>query len=149
MATKKGQRRRTGRPRAVIVHGLAEARAACAVARQLGVAVELRSAPGAAASLGPLWFQEIVRAIEAEFPDLAVDAVLDCADAPGYALAALRQGLKRIRFTGSPATRGKIAAIARRSGATVETGRPPPALDPAREPDAEAALRAWFGRKRP
>ena len=143
-----GREPQTARPRAVIVHGLAEARAACAVAHELGVAVELRSAPGAAASLGPLWFQEIVAAIETEFPDLTVDAVLDCADAPGYALAALRQGLGRIRFTGPVVTRDKIAAIARRCGAAVESGRPPRALDAAREPDADAALRAWLGGKR-
>lgn len=144
MAGKTG-RRPAQAPRAVIVHGLADARAACAAARALGVALELRSAPGAVASLGPLWFHEIVRAIEAEFPDLAVTAVLDCADFPGYALAALRQGMKHIRFTGPPATLQKIAAIARRSGATVESGRAPAAFDASRDPDGEAALRAWLG----
>ena len=115
------------------------------VARALDVAVELRSQPGAAATMGPLWFQQMMAEVEAEFSDLSIDGILDCGDAPGYALAALRQGLKHIRLSASRATLRKIEEIARRCAARVET-RLTPALDLAWEVDIEAACRAWMSR---
>ena len=105
-----------------MVHGLADARLACTVARELGVTIELHSAPDAAASLGPGWFLGMVQEIERDFPDLAVTAVLDCGDAAGYAQAALRSGIKSIRFTGKPTVAEKIKDIARKYGAGVVTG---------------------------
>jgi len=132
------------RTRPIVVHGLADARMACGAARDLGTGIVLHSAPGAAANMGPLWFQQIVAAIEAEYADLAIDAVFDCGDAPGHALAALRQGLRHIRYAGPAASRHKIVGIARRGGARVETAPAPPALDPRDHADPAAACRAWL-----
>jgi hypothetical protein len=131
--------------RTIVIHSLDDARMASKAAREFGTGVVLHSAPGAAANLGPLWFRQIVAEVEVEFPDLAIDAVFDCGDAPGHALAALRQGLRHIRYAGPAASRQKIVEIARRSGARVETGSVPPAFDPRDHADPAAACRAWLG----
>ena len=49
-----------------------------------------------------------------EFPDVAFTLVVDCGDAPGYALACLRAGVKLISMT---PLNDKIADIARQMGA--------------------------------
>ena len=109
--------------RAIVIHSLAHARAAVAAAAALGVPVTLISAPGAAAYTGPLWFAEVVAQASAGHPEAKVSAILDCGEAPGLVLAALRAGLKRVRFTGRRAVAAKLAAIARRQGAELVGGR--------------------------
>src|SRR3954467_3864468 len=54
-----------------------------------------------------------------EFPDVAFTLVVDCGDAPGYALACLRAGVKTISMEplGDPTIHDKIADIARQMGA--------------------------------
>jgi len=133
--------------RAVIIHSLEHARAALAAAAALRVPVELVSARAAAGYAGPMWFLEVVRAARAEFPKANATAVLDCGDAPGHALAALRAGCRAIRFEGRGALRAKIAAIAKQSGAVLREGRAP-ALDLLAEPDPAAACRAWLGSRK-
>jgi hypothetical protein len=49
-----------------------------------------------------------------EFPDVAFTLIVDCGDTPGYALACLRAGVKRISMR---ASNDKIADIARQMGA--------------------------------
>jgi acyl-CoA reductase-like NAD-dependent aldehyde dehydrogenase len=129
--------------KAVIIHSLADARAALAAAAALGVPVTLASAPGASAYVGPAWFQELVALAAAEVPEADVEAVIDCADRPGDVLLALRLGLRRVRFTGRKAVAEKLAAIAGQSGATLVTGRLR-ALDLLDAADPEAACRAWL-----
>ena len=46
-------------------------------------------------------------------------ALLDCGEEPGTALAALRAGVKHIRFTGDAEMRARLGAIAAQLGATV------------------------------
>jgi len=106
--------------RRIIIHGIDDARIAVTAARSLDVAVRLTSAPGAASHGGAAWFAEIVAAIRAEFPNVAIDAVLDCGDAPGHATAALRAGVTSIRFTGPRSVRDKLAALAGDQGATLD-----------------------------
>lgn len=69
--------------------------------------------------------------------------MLDCGDSPGLALAAFRRSVETVRFTGTPAMREKLDAIAASTGARVETDAAP-ALDLAGEEDPEAACRAWL-----
>ena len=104
MTADKGRRRA---PRTVIVHSFAQARAAARAAAALGVPVTLRSAPGAAGYAGALWFAELIALVQAEVPRAEIVAVLDCADAAGHAMAGLRCGLKRIRFTGRGRARAR------------------------------------------
>ena len=132
-----------GRP--IIVHSLKKARAAVAVAAELGVPVTLASAPEAAGYLGALWFRELVAMAAAERPEAEVDAVLDCGDQPGHVMAALRQGLKRLRFTGPKSTATTLRALAGRYDAEIMTGalRAHDLMDQA---EPEAACRRWLAR---
>ena len=124
----------------IAVHSLAQAQAAVAAAAALGVGVTLMSAAGAGGYAGPLWFKALVDAARHDHPGLAIDAVLDCANEAGTALAALRAGLTRVRFTGPEPVRSRIAEIAAALGAAVESGAVEGALDllDARHPEADA-----------
>ena len=133
-------------PRIIIVHGIAHARAAAAAASELGVAVRIRSAPGAAAYGGAGWFLEIIAIVRAEFPDAGIEASLDCADAPGYAMAALRRGAAMIRFQGPKAASEKIARLAEANGAVLDSSRATP-LDLLGAGDPERACLDWLGRR--
>ncbi len=134
-------------PPAIVVHGLDHALAAARAAEALGSAVCLRSGPAAAGYAGAAWFAELVRAARRAHPDVRIDAVLDCGDSPGLALAAFRRSVETILFSGSPALRGKLEALAAASGARIESDAAP-ALDLAGEEDPEAACRAWLGASR-
>jgi hypothetical protein len=129
--------------RAVVVHSLAQARAAVAAAAALGRPVVLLSAPGAAGYAGPGWFAKLVDLAVESHPEAEVASVLDCADKPGLVLAALRQGLPAVRFTGRRAAAAKLAAIAADHGAELLTGRIR-ALDLRGQEDPEPACRAWL-----
>ena len=107
------------------------------------MAITLCSAPDAAASLGPAWFRDIILVLEQTYPEVDMEAVLDCGDAAGHALAALRAGVRIIRFSGPARTATKIEDIAGTYGARL-VRRSPRILDPRGEPDEAAALRAWL-----
>ena len=125
MRTRRKSRRRDGRAPlrpaardvAAVVHSLAEARAVLAGAAR--GRVTLVSPPAAAAYLGVAFFRALVDAARAEFPGIAIEAVMDCGDAPGYALSALRMGFTTIVLRGDPRARARVAAIARAGGARI------------------------------
>ena len=131
--------------RAVRVHGIDDARIACEAARIAGVPIALWSPPSGAAQMGPLWFQQMIALIGEEFPDVPVEAVLDCGDAPGHALAALRQGVPLIALTARPAIRRKIEAIATAGGARL-VRRPARIFELASPSGDDAALKKWLDR---
>ena len=81
-------------------------------------------------------------------PEAEVSALLDCADKPGLVLAALRHGVRAVRFTGSRTARTKLSAIAAASGAEIVSAAPR-ALDLRGLADPEAACATWLatGRK--
>ncbi len=95
--------------------------------------------------MGAGWFAALVETARAEFPDVAFTATLDCGSAPGYALGALREGVRLIRLDAPPRVARKIAQIAAKSGAAIDRSRAP-ALDLSRQPNPAAALAAWLGR---
>jgi hypothetical protein len=130
--------------RAVIIHELAHARAALAAAAELGVAVELWSAAGAAAYAGAGWFDAVLRAAGNQVPSAVFMGVLDCDDRADLVQAALRQGLKHVCFRGPKAVAARLADIARQGGAALYRKRPR-ALDLCGRADADAACRAWLG----
>ena len=140
--------------RPIIVHGLKDAQAAVAAAADLGVPVTLRSAPGAARTLGAAVFRDMIQEAQRRHPGVAVTAVFDCGDDPGLALGALRHGLKVIRVGVAGEVRERIADIAAQSGARLEEdGRDhggaacaagEPALDLLDMDDPEAAARSWL-----
>jgi hypothetical protein len=124
-------------PPAVVVHALADARAAAAFGRP----VTLLSAAGAALYTGIPWWQHLVVAIRRDRPGHDIHDILDCGDSPGLALEALRQGQSLIRLARGPAW-DLVASRAAVAGASVLAARPP-ALDLAR-PGAAPALAAWL-----
>jgi hypothetical protein len=125
------------------VHSLDHARLALAAAREQGVAIALRSAEDAASYAGAGWFAAMTAAAKKEFPDVAFTASLDCGAAPGYALAALREGVRLVRLRGSRRVRGKISSIAGKSGAALDDD-PSPALDLLYVAEPRSALRDWL-----
>jgi fructose/tagatose bisphosphate aldolase len=113
----------------IVVHSLEHAAAAVAAAAELGVPLTLVSAPRAGGYAGPLWFKALVDAAAARHPGVEVTAILDCGDEPGTVLAALRTGLKHLRFTGADAARRRLAEIAAAQGAVLESEGDAAALD--------------------
>ncbi len=122
MNPKQSKRKAVGR--VAVVGSLAEARAALSDAG--GASVVLVSPPGASHYLGVGFFRALVDAARAEYPGVVVDAVMDCGDAPGYALSALRLDFKTIVLRGDPRARARVAAIARSLGARVLSRAPRP-----------------------
>ena len=131
------------KPRAVIIHELAHARAALAAAAEFGVPVELWSAPGAAAYAGAGWFDAVMRAAGNQAPAAVFIAVLDCDDRADLVQAALRHGLTHVCFRGDRAVAARLADIARQYGATLHR-KMPTALDLLDADDPPAACRAWL-----
>jgi hypothetical protein len=123
---------------AVVIHGLAHARFVLAIGRS----VTLLSAPGAAVFAGCGWWRAVIGRARGEHPSVPIDDILDCADAPGLALGALRIG--QCRLVLSPTSPGwqSVAAIAASLGGEVLTSRPP-ALDMA-DRNAARRLHDWL-----
>lgn len=119
---------------AVIIHSLAHARRAL----EPSLPVTLLSAPGAALYAGCLWWQKLLE--QAEFKGTAL---LDCADAPGRALEALKLGLGGIVLQCPPAAFAVAAEIAAAQGALL-LPHAPPALDLGQN-GANRRLEAWLG----
>jgi hypothetical protein len=127
----------------IVVHAFDQARSALAAAAALDCDVTLASAPGAGAYAGPGWFKALTEAAACAVPDAHYDTVLDCGAAPGIALAALRLGLKRVRFRGRAEALRRLQAIAAQLGATVEADDEA-ALDLRGTRQPEARCRAWL-----
>ncbi len=130
---------------AIVVHQPAHAEAALVAAEELERPVVLLSPPGAAAFMGAAYFQAMIADAMNAHPGVAVTAVLDCGDAAGLALGALRQGIGAVCFRGAPEVAARLREIAKQGRALVFEARPE-ALDLAGEDAAEGACRKWLGR---
>ena len=117
------------RPRlACIVADLRLAQIAVQEAAAAGADVELWSPPDAAGNLGVGYWAALDRAVAGIAEPGRAVTVLDCGDAPGFALAALREGLCNLHVGVRDDVHGKLAAIAEACGAALHPG-PPPELD--------------------
>ena len=121
---------------AVVVHGLADAVAALGEA----LPVTLLSAPGAASFVGAGWWRALIARARAAHPHTQCQDVLDCADAPGHAMAAIRLGQAILVLDPACPAFPRVATLA-----TVLPTRPP-ALDLA-ERGAARHLRAWLSQQ--
>jgi len=101
---------------AIMIHELAHAVAALEAAQWHGAPVTLVSAPGAVRTGGAGWWRELIAQARAQVPDAVADSLLDCADEPGMALAAIREGVEAVTLTGNADTLRRIGDIARQSG---------------------------------
>jgi hypothetical protein len=124
-------------PPAIVVHGLDQARAAM----RPGLPVTLLSARGAALYAGCGWWRALMEASG------AVHHILDCADAPGRAMEALRIGQQTVILDAACPAFAAVAAAAATLGARVLAERPE-ALDLA-ERGAARRLAAWLDRDNP
>jgi hypothetical protein len=119
---------------AVIVYGLDDAVAALAKgaaakgAAAKGAAdrtgVTLLSAPGAALHAGCGWWRALVAEARAAHPEVPCTDILDCADATGQAMAALRIGLPRLVLWPRAPGRDAVVAIAQSMGGFVLEAAP-------------------------
>ena len=125
------------RPPAVVVHGLDQARAVLG----RGLDVTLISGRGAGWYAGAPWWIAMIQAAREACGRHFAD-VLDCAEGPGAALAALRVGQRLIVLDGGCPAFARVAAIARGLSAEAWPTRPP-CLD-LDEPGAERRLSAWL-----
>ncbi len=123
---------------AVIVHGAEDVRAALSAGQRL----TLLSGPGAALYAGCLWWRELADLARREFPGLVAADILDCADAPGRALEAIRVGQTCLILSTSVPGFAAVAAIAGAQGLCLLRERPP-ALDMA-ELGASRRLEGWL-----
>ncbi|WP_206035544.1 hypothetical protein [Roseomonas sp. HF4] len=135
---------------AVTVHGLHQAEAALAAAGPRGVL--LLSAPGAVGFAGPAWFLALAAEASRRHPGRRMAAALDCADAPGTALAALRAGATIVVLDGACPAFPALTAAAAEAGARLLPGRPRALdlgrLDLRRRADL-ARLAAWLATEAP
>ncbi len=106
------------------VHSLAEARAVVTAAKANGETAMLESPPAAAGYQGIGWWRALVAALVEEFPDQAIDAVLDCGSAPGHALEALRADVKTVRLDADAETLAALDQIAAALGGVVLRKKP-------------------------
>ena len=130
---------------AVVVHGRGHAAWALSIAA--GRPVLLVSAPGAALNVGPGWFKAVLDQAAAAHPGANFTAALDCAAAPGAALAALRAGFKLVIFDLGHPSAASVLGAAAEAGAEVLGTRPEAldlgTLDPRRRDD-ERRIAALF-----
>lgn len=123
-----------------MVHHLEQARAALKAAAEVGCAIQLRSAPGAAGYAG-------VGYLKALGDQLGHDLLIDCGDDAGLVMAALRTGCRRVAFSGSDELACRLGDMAEQLGATLVTApNLPEVLMLQPEDDATAVLRSrWRG----
>ena len=88
--------------------------AALQQARAAGNSPTLVTPPDAAAFYGAGYLGALQQRALEEFPDVPFRLIVDCSDAPGFALACLREGVKLISM--DPLD-DKVADIARQMGA--------------------------------
>ena len=130
---------------AFVVHCLSDCTAALTAACRSGRAVTLLSPPDGAASLGIGYFSTMLAAAQRMVPGVDAEAVLDCGDAPGLALAALQAGVTVVRLSAAEETLRRLDDIAGQLGARVERNRPAQILDLADLKDPLGAALAYLG----
>jgi len=107
---------------AITVQDWAQTRAALQAARSQGRAVFLCSPKGASSWLGAGYWAALQARARAEFPDVEFTLALDCGDAAGDAMAALRAGVAVVIFHGAPAVFAKLQDMAAQRGAELRAG---------------------------
>jgi hypothetical protein len=122
----------------LVIHDLEQARAALEAARELGILIELRSAPDAAAYAGVGYLKALGELAGQEL-------LIDCGDDAGLVMAALRTGCRRLVFSGPAALAARLGDMAAQLGADLRHESVPPAcLDLGPDADPGRALREWL-----
>ncbi len=98
----------------ILVHDWKQTEAALLAARAAGASPVLLTPENAASTYGAGYLGALQARALKEFPDVAFTLIVDCGNAPGYALACLRAGVRTISMAEH---NDKIADIARQMGA--------------------------------
>jgi len=98
----------------ILVRDWKQTEAALLAARAAGTAPVLLTPEDAAAIYGAGYLGALQTRARQEFPDVDFTLIVDCGDTPGYALACLRTGVRKISMAKH---NEKIADIARQMGA--------------------------------
>lgn len=117
-------RKRTAATPAVIVHDLAEAKAALAAAIDIGRPVVVWSAPEAAIYAGVGWFAAVERRARAANPEASARFVLDCGGRADLIQEAFREGIEETCFTGRASLAERLADIATKLRVKLHRRRP-------------------------
>lgn len=130
-------------PPAVVIHGPDDIRLVLEAAGRIGqVAVTLVSAADAACFMGPAWWQALVGQAADLYPQIRRDDLLDCGNAAGRAMEALRSGGRGLILSLSCPQHAAVLERGLLLGATVLPARPA-ALDLA-ERGAARRLDSWL-----
>jgi len=98
----------------ILVHDWRQMETVLKAARDAGQVPTLVTPENAAATYGAGYLAALQERARQEFPDVAFTLIVDCGDAPGYALACLRAGMRTISMS---EPNEKVADIARQMGA--------------------------------
>ena len=98
----------------VVVRDWKQTETALLAARAAGTAPVLLTPEDAASFYGAGYLGALQERAREEFPDVAFTLIVDCGDAPCYALACLRAGVRTLSMR---TWNDKIADIARQMGA--------------------------------
>ena len=103
----------------------AQLQTALTAGAETGRPIVALSAVGASGFAGAGWFKALIDQGRAEFPDVPLTAILDCADRAGDIPAALKRGITHVVFTGHAQTGEKLQDVAAQMGAVILPQRPP------------------------
>ncbi|MDA0785505.1 MAG: hypothetical protein O3B37_04360 [Proteobacteria bacterium] len=106
-------------PAKIIVHEIGHALAALTAAHAHNRSLVILSATGAVRSAGAGWWRELVMQAGDSNPDQNAEWILDCADEPGMALAALREGVGTVALDADEPVWSRVAQIADQHDARV------------------------------
>ncbi len=110
---------------AIIIHNFAQAQVALAAAHEANKPVALWSAPGAGCYAGAGWWRGLLDLLRQMQPDQdRYITVLDCSDAPGFVMAAIRAQVPGIYFRGLPDITQKLSEMATAQGLGLVKVRP-------------------------
>jgi hypothetical protein len=131
------------RPPAVVVHDLAQARAALAAAAEAGREIRLLTPPGGAHYAGAPYYAEVFRQAALSVPGARFIAILDCGDDAALAVTALAAGWRCLVLARGGRAFARVADIAGQHGAEL-LRRPPAGLDLGAEPEPLDRCRRWL-----
>jgi len=125
----------------VVVHHLEQAKLVLGVAKDVSKAVQLRSAPGAAAYAGVGYLKTLGEAVSQPL-------LIDCDDDAGLVMAALRHGCQCLTFSGPSELQQRLIDIAEQQGAVLygpATPTPPHLI--LLPDDDEKIVRQWLNQQ--
>lgn len=128
---------------AVVIHSLSDGQRALSAAAGAPGGVTLLSAADAGCFMGAGWWRALVAELAAGHPGRPFGELLDCGDAAGRAMEALRLGQRGLILAASCPQHGAVAERAAMLGAVLLAARPP-CLDLGAA-GAGRRLAAWLG----